>query len=81
MDKITKSTLKIQIEAYLTKFADPTLKDVKKWLFEGTTTQTSVPKSVFLRPQIPKMILFGVRQGQILEICWKPSRKSSQQER
>ena len=34
MDKIIKSTLKIQIEAYLTKFADPTLKDVKKWLFD-----------------------------------------------
>ena len=36
MDKIIKSTLKIQIEAYLTKFADPTLKHVKKWLFEDT---------------------------------------------
>ena len=46
MDKIIKSTLKIQIEAYLTKFADPTLKEVKKWLFEGTTPGPEVLSSI-----------------------------------
>ena len=49
MDKITKSTLKIQIEAYLTKFADPTLKDVKKWLFEGTTPGREVLSNINYR--------------------------------
>ena len=41
-EKIIKSTLKLQIEAYPTKFADPTLKHKKKWLFEGTIPGTEV---------------------------------------
>ena len=49
MDKIIKSTFKIQIEAYLTKFADPTLKDVKKWLFEGTTPGREVLSNINYR--------------------------------
>ena len=46
MEKIINSTLKIQIEAYLTKFADPTLKHVKKWLFERTKPGTEVLSNI-----------------------------------